>query len=60
MTALAAAAVIIAVLLGGGVWLASRPPPAPELRLDIATPPNGGAGTSTAVSPDGTRVVFSA
>jgi serine/threonine-protein kinase len=59
----AAALVATAALAGGGVWLATRPAPAPVVRTEIATAGESalsiqGADRDVAISPDGSRIVY--
>jgi serine/threonine protein kinase/Tol biopolymer transport system component len=60
-----AAAIAGGAIVGTLVWVATRSiaPSAPELRLDITTPPTAdpeSESVSIAISPDGRRVVFAA
>ncbi len=64
---LAAAAAIVAAVLAGAIWFATRPvvvPDGPTSRLTVAIPPTqhverGGLAPLT-ISPDGTRLVYAA
>jgi serine/threonine protein kinase len=60
LAALAAGALVIAAVTGAAVWFATRSVAlsAPELRLDITTPPTTARELAgIAISPDGRRVV---
>jgi Tol biopolymer transport system component len=56
----AAVLAIIAIVSGAGWWRATRPIDHPLMRLDVDLGPGAIAGqfTTTAISPDGTRLVF--
>jgi Tol biopolymer transport system component/tRNA A-37 threonylcarbamoyl transferase component Bud32 len=62
-TIAAAALVVGAALAGGGVWLLTRPGPAPAVRTEIATSGAsalsiGGFDRDLAISPDGSHIVY--
>jgi Tol biopolymer transport system component len=56
----AAALAVIAIVAGVGWWRATRPVDRPLMRLEVDLGPDAVAGqfTTTAISPDGARLVF--
>ena len=62
-TIAAAALIVASALAGGGVWLLTRPAPAPVVRTEIATSAAsalsiGGIDRDVAISPDGSHIVY--
>lgn len=55
-----AAGALALMLISFGVWTLLRPPPPPFVSLDVAAPPGWTTTRTSALSPDGSRLAFTA